>query len=123
MEQAVVHESGKRDTRWKPGQSGNPRGAISRKARHAEMLTRLASDMGGIEALSPGDLVLLGRACDLLLARTSTSEEKTRITNTAMRIVNQVRRRTESARKVCRGRSAGSNPPSLRERLAAGHSA
>jgi hypothetical protein len=98
MEQATAQESAKRDTRFKPGVSGNPAGAKSRKAKHAEMLARLASDMPA--APSAGDAVLLGHAVDLLLLRATTIEDRTRLVNAAMRIVNGVRRRTAMAQKT-----------------------
>ena len=67
------------------------------------MTAQLASDLGGVEALTPGDQVLLRRAVDLLLTRSFTIEDQTRLTNAAMRIVNGIRRRTASARKSVDG--------------------
>ena len=93
MEQAAAP-----DTRFRPGVSGNPKGAKSRKARHAEHMERLAADVGGVAALSPGDSMLLGRAVDMLLVRPSTVEEQTRLVNAATRIVNSIRRRHEPKR-------------------------
>jgi hypothetical protein len=99
MEQATAYETGKRDTRWRPGQSGNPAGARSRKQRHAEMLARLAADCGGVEALSPGDCVLLDRAVDLLLLRPTTQDDGVRLLNAATRIIENIRRRHRARRR------------------------
>jgi hypothetical protein len=73
-----------------PGQSGNPQGARSRKQRHADLMAGLSADMGGLDALTLGDCVLLGCAVDLLLQRPSTQEDRVRLANSATRIVESV---------------------------------
>jgi hypothetical protein len=80
------------------GQSGNPHGRASRKQRHAEMMARLAADCGGIEALSPGDQVLLARAVDLLLLKPTTQDDGVRLLNAATRLVEGIRRRYRARR-------------------------
>jgi hypothetical protein len=88
-------QSGNPATQFRPGQSGNPAGARlhSRKARHADLMAQLSADMGGIAALSPGDVVMLGRAVDLLLSQPTSTDEHTRLVNGAMRIINGIRKR------------------------------
>jgi hypothetical protein len=98
MEQ-VITQGVRRDTRFKRGQSGNPGGARSRKARHAQMLERLAADMGGVASLSPGDHVLLSRAADLLLLKPSTQEDGVRLLNSATRIIDGIRERHRERHK------------------------
>jgi hypothetical protein len=56
-------------------------------------MERLAADMGGTAALTPGDHVMLGRACDLLLMRPTTQDESVRLTGAAWRIIERIRKR------------------------------
>ena len=53
----------------------------------------LASDVGGVAALSRSDRILLGRAVDLLLRKAGTHNDHVRAVNTAMRVVEAIRRR------------------------------
>jgi hypothetical protein len=78
---------------WRPGQSGNPAGRRSRKVRYDKLMGELACDMGGLDALSGGDRIMLGRAVDLLLSRPTTDVDRVRATNAAARLVKDIRGR------------------------------
>jgi hypothetical protein len=88
------------DTRFRPGQSGNPQGAKSRKQRHAELLSEIASDMGGVDMLSAGDRVMLNRAVDLLISRPSNADCRVRLISAAWRIIERIRTRRQPKEPV-----------------------
>jgi hypothetical protein len=83
------------DGTFRRGYSGNPRGPRSRKQRHDERMNDLASDLGGVAALSAGDKTMLSHAVDLLLSikKGTTDQDRVRITNTATRIIERIRLR------------------------------
>ena len=49
--------------------------------------------MGGLDALSAGDKVMLSRAADLLLTKPSGENDKVRLTSAAWRIIERIRKR------------------------------
>jgi hypothetical protein len=57
----------KHSTRWRPGQSGNPAGSVSKAEmarRVAEMAESLASEFGGLGALTPAERLLITGAAE-----------------------------------------------------------
>src|SRR5262245_817382 len=82
---------------WVKGVSGNPAGGLSRavkQARRDRLVAQIATDLvGGIEALSFTDRLLLDKSVELLMGQRKSAEERTRALNTVARIVESIRRR------------------------------
>ena len=57
------------------------------------MMADVAADMGGVDALSPGDAILLAEACRLLMSRPRKHVDRVRAINAANRIVEALRER------------------------------
>ena len=82
-----------KQNRWRPGQSGNPRGRESkatRLARREATIARWAEPFGGVAALKPAELDLLHQAAELSLMRPRTVEDQVRVANTISKILAQV---------------------------------
>ena len=112
-DQTTEQTGGPYPWRWRPGQSGNPLGKLSRKLRHAELMASLGADLGGLDLLTAGDRALLSRAVDLLLVHPRDHTERTRSVNTAHRILNGIRGRV-------RRRPKGPSHAELRDRIRGG---
>lgn len=85
-------EQQSKQRRWRPGQSGNPRGReskVSRLARREAIIARWVEPYGGIVALKPAELDLLHQAAELSLMRPRTVEDQTRAANTISKILAQ----------------------------------
>jgi len=118
-DQTQAQETAERyPNRYKPGQSGNLKGRPSHaelRARQAAKARELAAPLGGLEALNSIERTLIERCAELLCKRPRRYDEIVRRDNLVSRILRDLVHR--------RYGPAGSTPPSLRERLAAGHSA
>jgi hypothetical protein len=83
--------------RFKPGQSGNRFGSLSRTKQRALIAARVAEyadEWGGVSKLTAVELALLRRAAELDIGpRGKTTEERTRIANSVARLLRQVDRR------------------------------
>src|SRR5438128_6524854 len=88
--QASSHKRG--NPNWRPGISGNPRGAESRAARQARIVARVAewaAEWGGVEKLSAIERDLLRRAAELELIRPRRHEDAVRVANTISKLLAQ----------------------------------
>jgi hypothetical protein len=56
-----------RDTRWKPGQSGNPLGRPKGSARRNALVAKWTANIGGIDALSAAQATALDEAAEVAL--------------------------------------------------------
>jgi hypothetical protein len=74
-------QTGRRDTRFRPGVSGNPAGSADRQFRLQHRITELAVSFGGIAALAPDELELLRQAALLSTRRVADAEQAVRIAN------------------------------------------
>jgi len=86
-------EQRSKQRRWRPGQSGNPRGReskASRLARREATIARWAEPYGGVAELKPAELDLLHQAAELSLMRPRTVEDQVRVANTISKILAQV---------------------------------
>jgi hypothetical protein len=100
--------------RWRPGVSGNPSGSIKSK-RYLQLHAEIVADLGGDNALTGIDRVIIGQAVTLLIRA-----EKVPDTNIAVRAANTATRLLASLRNTKR-RPRDEVPPRVpyRERLAA----
>ena len=99
-------------TRFRPGESGNPAGSLSAKARQDRIEARareLAVEFGGYDTLSPVDRVLVEQAAQLLLRKPRAGWDVIRHANSVQRLLATVRRHCP--------RKADARPPSLDEYL------
>jgi hypothetical protein len=67
--------------------------AQARREQHLKLMTDVAADMGGVDALSPGDAILLAEACWLLMSKPRKHVDRVRAINTANRIIEALRER------------------------------
>jgi hypothetical protein len=74
-----------------PGQSGNPQGKASRRARHAALVRELgASLFAGIEP-SPAERLVLDMIADLRLQPCATATDRVRVANAVDRLLRLLR--------------------------------
>jgi uncharacterized protein DUF5681 len=79
--------------RWKPGQSGNPRGrptVAERKAALDAEAERLAADYGGLAVLSNTDRARIEEAAALRLKRPRRGEDRVRTSSSINKLLNAV---------------------------------
>src|SRR5262249_60971909 len=83
--------------RFQPGQSGNPRGRISRAEQQAcreATVRELAAELG-LDAPSASERILLDQVADLVQRRARTAEDAVRIANSVDRILRMLRRKAK----------------------------
>jgi hypothetical protein len=92
--------------RFRPGQSGNPRGRISRAEQRAMIesaLTELASEFGGGGSLSATEKLLLRQAATLtVMSRPRNPVDQVRHANAIARAIAAVRRGRGARRTLLR---------------------
>jgi hypothetical protein len=84
-------EQKRRDTRFQPGVSGNPRGREStatRAERRDAIIARWAEAVGGVEQLTAAQRDLLAIAAVLTMQRPK-AEDAVRVANSVARILSQ----------------------------------
>jgi hypothetical protein len=83
-----------------PNPSGNSRAArAARQSRRDSLAVKIAADLaGGIEKLTFTDKLLLDRAVDLQVSWPRSSEGRLRATNTASRLLENLRRQYAKSR-------------------------
>src|SRR5262249_8259552 len=108
-------------TPFQPGNSGNPYGKSKTRREQliAEQMAEIAVEFGGVEALSPGDRVLLRGAAEELIspARPHNHEARTRSANIISRALSTIRRHRGTEREP---EPESNGAPSELEKLAAG---
>jgi hypothetical protein len=80
--------------RYKPGQSGNPAGSLSKAAKRARVLARaeeLAQEFGGLDKLTPVDRLLVEQAAALSMKEPRAYEHIVRHANSINRLLSAVR--------------------------------
>ena len=79
---------------FKPGQSGNPSGCTKSK-RYLELRADVVSDLGGEDALSGIDRVIVGLAVTQLIRaeRANSDVDAVHASNTASRLLASLRKR------------------------------
>jgi hypothetical protein len=88
-----------------PGYSGNPRGRISaaeKRKRLADKVAELASELGGLDAISPSQRLLIERAAMLSFQKPTSHNDSVRISNSIERALRRARRGTPRGTRVVR---------------------
>jgi hypothetical protein len=81
---------------FQPGESGNPAGRLSNKAKQERIEARaleLAAEFGGWENLSAVDRLMLTQAATLVLRRPKSAEDAVRVANAVQRLLGGLGKR------------------------------
>jgi hypothetical protein len=98
----ATQQAAKNDGRWPKGISGNPRGRLSRAeiaAKCEQMAESLASEFGGLTALTPAEALLIRSAARLAVM---TVPRRSRADEVAVRVHNSISRSLAIVRKAHR---------------------
>jgi hypothetical protein len=100
MAQEPMQETGQH--RWRPGESGNPGGARTRRLKLQRLIAEFSAPYGGVTALAPDEIELLRQAALLATRRVNDVEQQVRVAN-ALRSIFE----------MLAGRHRGTRPLSL----------
>lgn len=95
-QQGAASEQRVRGRPWPKGVSGNPSGSRTNVSAGA-LFVELSTDMGGADAMSAVDRVLLMQACKLLAraARARDADGAVRLTSEARRVIASLRKQAQ----------------------------
>ena len=87
--QEASQRTSQRIGRWRPGESGNPAGAVAWRLKLQRKITEFAAPYGGVVALAPDEIELLRQAALLSTRRVGDTEQQVRVAN-ALRSIFQL---------------------------------